>query len=253
MRTTFAACICVTAAALGAAGACAQGSLEIIPLRHRTLEQVLPVLRPLLEPGGVLTGRSNQLIVRTSPQNLAQIRAALAAIDTPLRRLQISVRFDDASESHEREIAARGVVRPGRSGGELRAFESGAAAGERVDQRLQVLEGGRAFIAVGQTRPLGGAAPAVQDLATGFVVVPRLAGNRVNLDISPQRETPAATPGSVRTQRLATTVNARLGEWVELGGTSSAGAAATGGILASGARRSASSSRVWVKVEEVGP
>jgi len=30
-------------------------------------------------------------------------------------------------------------------------------------------------------------------------------------------------------------------------------AAATGGILSSGVRRSASSSRVWVKVEEVGP
>jgi len=35
-----------------APAALAQGTLEVIPLRHRTVEQVLPVLRPLLEPGG---------------------------------------------------------------------------------------------------------------------------------------------------------------------------------------------------------
>jgi hypothetical protein len=27
-----------------------QGSLEVIPLRHRTADQVLPALRPLMEP-----------------------------------------------------------------------------------------------------------------------------------------------------------------------------------------------------------
>jgi len=29
-----------------------QGTLEVIPLRHRTADQVIPILRPLLEPGG---------------------------------------------------------------------------------------------------------------------------------------------------------------------------------------------------------
>ena len=42
----------------------AQGTLEVIPLRHRTVEQVLTVLRPLLEPGGAMSGQSNQLTVR---------------------------------------------------------------------------------------------------------------------------------------------------------------------------------------------
>ena len=35
---------------------------EVISLRHRTAEQVIPVLRPLLEPGGALSGQYNQLI-----------------------------------------------------------------------------------------------------------------------------------------------------------------------------------------------
>ena len=252
MRPGLAVCICLAAAALGAASARAQGSLEIIPLRHRTPEQVLPVLRPLLEPGGVLTARSNQLLVRTSPRNLEQIKAALAAIDAPLRRLQISVRFDDAFKSQEQGIAARGVLQPGGSRIELRGRDSGAAADERVDQRIQVLEGGRAYIATGETRPLGGVS-GVQDLATGFVVVPRVAGNRVVLEINPQRETPAGAAGYARTQRISTTVSARPGEWVELGGTRSANSAESGGVLSSASRHGADSRRVWVKVEEIGP
>lgn len=226
MRPSFAAWITAAALALAAAGVRAQGSLEIIPLRHRTPQQVLPVLRSLLEPGGVLSASANQLIVRTSPKNLEQIKSALAAIDAPLRRLLISVRFSNASEFAAREVEARGALRPGGSRVELRAIDSGAAAEERVDQSVQVLEGSRATIALGQLRPLGGGVGEMQEIATGFTVVPRLAGKRVLLDID--------------SRNVATTVNARLGEWVELGGVDSAGIVS--------ARRS-----VWLKVEEIGP
>jgi hypothetical protein len=226
MRPFFAAWIAAVALALGAVGARAQASLEIIPLRHRTPEQVLPVLRPLLEPGGVLSAGSNQLIVRTSPRNLEQIESALAAIDTPLRRLLISVRFGNATEFAARDVEVRSALRPGGSGAELRAIDSGAAADERVDQRVQVLEGGRATIAVGQLRPLGAGTGEMQEIATGFTVVPRVAGQRVLLDID--------------SQNVATTVAAALGQWVEIGGVDSAGIVSE-------------SRRVWLKVEEIGP
>src|SRR2546425_5445680 len=94
----------------------AQQALEIIPLRHRTVDQVLPALQPLVEPGGVLTGQSGQLIVRTSPANLAEIKRALEAIDRPLRRLQISVRFDDSLEA-----ASQGIEASGRIGGDRKS------------------------------------------------------------------------------------------------------------------------------------
>ena len=87
--------------ALGLAITCATGhclaqySLEIIPLKHSTVEQVLPALRPLVEPGGTLAGQQGQLFLRTSPANVAEIRRALDVIDRPLRRLQISVRSEE--------------------------------------------------------------------------------------------------------------------------------------------------------------
>jgi len=182
----------------------AQGALEVITLQHRTADQVIPVLQPLLDAGGALSGQYNQLIVRTSPANLAQIRQVLASIDRPQRRLSISVRFDSVRDT------AR------------------SAQDEQVDQRLQVLEGGQAYISAGETRPYAQA-------NSGFSVVPRVSGDTVSLEIAAQQEA-FARGGAIRGQQASSTVSGRLGEWLELGGTSSAAAA---------------SRRIWVKVEEL--
>ena len=98
-----------------------QHALEVIPLRHSTAEQVLPALRPLLEPGGMLTGQYAQLIVRASPANLEEIRRALDALDRPRRRLQISVRFDEAGEQAWRSVEAGGRISNRGSEVEVRA------------------------------------------------------------------------------------------------------------------------------------
>jgi hypothetical protein len=211
----------------------AQASLEVIDLRHTTAEQVLPALRPLLEPGGVLTGQRSQLIVRTSPANLAELRRALETLDAPARRLVIAVRFAGESLAERSELAVG--VRGGRI--EARARHEQSAGAERVDQRIQVLEGRRAHIATGASRPLQlRDGSVIQDLATGFDVIPRLVGDTVLLEIAPQRAV-AGRDGRVQVQRAASTIRARLGEWAEL-----ADIEATG-----------SSRRIWVRVDEVRP
>jgi hypothetical protein len=245
----------------------AQNTLEIIPLRHRTVDQVLPVLRPLLEPGGALSGQSNQLIVRTSPRNLAEIKAALDAIDTPSRRLLVSVRFDDAQSTSREAITAAGTITSGDgSRVTLRAGRSDASLEERVDQRVQVLEGGRAYISTGTSRPLrerqvvrtpGGTVTSetttIQELATGFEVVPHVSGGNVILDIDPQRETPGALPGRVRGERIVTTASGRLGEWFEIGAAVERSAGDARGVLSSRAARTGAGRHIWVKVEEIRP
>ena len=243
----------------------AQGTLEVIQLRHRTAEQVIPVLQPLLEPGGAMSGQLNQLIVRTSAGNLAQIRAALDAIDRPQRRLTISVRFDSAQEATRRDV--QGAVRissEGNSSAAVRVGDAHSRQDERVDQRIQVLEGGRATIAAGQSRPVRmrqviqtPSGPVVretteiQGAATGFDVVPRLAGAEVILEIAPQRENfVPGRSGAIQSERIESTVRGRLGEWIELGGASSASSRSEGAILSSRERTMTGDRRVWVKVEE---
>jgi type II secretory pathway component GspD/PulD (secretin) len=232
--------------------ALAQGELEMIALRHRTPDQLIPALRPLVEPGGVLTAHGNQLIVRASRANIAEIKAALAALDTPARRYVIHVRFAHAAEEDRRALDARAQAQSGRARVDVRIADSRAAADTRADQSIQVLEGGRAMIATGSSQPLGRRhAYSTQDLQSGFEVVPRASGDGVALEVRQQRETPGAAPGAVEAQRLATTIHARLGEWVELGG---AGASRDDrGIVSSAQTRTSEDRRIWIKVEEIRP
>ena len=116
-----------------------------------------------------------------------------------------------------------------------------------------VLEGGRAFIAEGTSRPLQMRdGVLIQDISTGFEVVPRVAGNEVTLEVAPQRQSPGAA-GSVRTLGSATTVRARLGEWVALAGIDEALVREDRGLASRSRRGGESSRRIWVKVEEVRP
>src|SRR3954468_17155311 len=185
--------------------AIAENELQIITLRHRTAEQVLPGLRPLLEPGATLTGQGIQLLVRTSPENLADLRLALDLLDAPQRRLLISVRFDDARDSASRSLGASGRIGSGDSQVEIRAQEAPSQAAERVDQRVQAHDGGRAMIYTGASRPLrqrqyiqtpagvvSQEVTVVQELTSGFEVIPRVAGDRVQVEVAQQRETAAS-------------------------------------------------------------
>lgn len=237
----------------------------MIPLRHRTAEQVIPILRPLLDPGGALSGQFNQLIVRTNPSNLAQIRSVLASIDQPARRLMISVRFD--SLENRAASGVEGDVRLSNRGSSanVRIEDSRSASNERVDQRIQVLEGGRALISSGESRPLpqrqvirtpGGGTVirdtvVMQDAATGYEVVPRVAGGNVTLDVAQQRQNFTGAPGAIQSDRVASTVSGRLGDWIELGGADVASSRQGSGILSSREASSGGSRRVWVKVEEL--
>lgn len=231
---------------LVAPAALAQGTLEVISLRHRTADQVIPLLRPLLESGGALSGQYNQLIVRTSPANLEQIRAALDAIDQPLRRLTISVRFDNTQDTARSGVQTDARISNRGSSADIRIQDSRSALDERVDQRMQVLEGGQATISTGEARIYGQA-------GTGFAVVPRISGGNVFLDIAAQQEAFTAgrnTGGAIQGRHAVSTVSGRLGEWIELGGADSASTRADSGILSSRERTTSGSSRIWVKVEE---
>jgi type II secretory pathway component GspD/PulD (secretin) len=232
------------ALALAAAPAFGQDALEVISLRHRTADQVIPVLRPLLDPGGVLSGQYSSLIVRTNPNNLAQIRAALDALDRPLRRLVISVRFDNAQQSARIGVEADTRITNRGSSANVRIEDSRSSRGEQVDQRIQVLEGGQATIATGEARTFAQA-------DTGIAVLPRVSGNNVTLDIRAQQET-FSRGGAIQGERAVSTVSGRLGEWIDLGGVTTSSARSETGILSSRDRTASGERHIWVKIEEVG-
>ncbi|MEO1765804.1 secretin N-terminal domain-containing protein [Thiobacter aerophilum] len=243
------------------AAAWAEARLEVIPLQWRSAEQVIPVIQSLVGPDGVVTGMQNKLIVRTTPERLAQIRQLLASLDSAPRRLMISVRMGGSATGEDMGAAVAGEIGPAQ--GVKAQVWSNRAQGERQDeQRLQVLEGNSAFIRTGTavpfrrqvvTRDAWGRTVVQEttdyrDVDTGFEVVPRLAGDRVFLDIHPRRSR-LVDDRSVAVEAAATTVSGRLGEWIELGGVNVTSEGDAGGIAYSTRGRDALAFSMRVKVE----
>ena len=259
--------------------------VEVIGLNHRPAEDVAAILEPLAGPGGVVTAARGKLLVRATPAALAQIRKALAEIDVPARPLWITVKqsLDRSSTGSGADVSGGVTV-----GGNTRVTEStsaGTPAGVTVErharrstvtgafgqgsaqessegtQRLQVLEGGRAFIRVGRTVPVAQAtiveAPsgpvavagtAYPEADEGFYVIPRLSGDLVTLEVETAADR-VDYSGTMNVQRLRTTVSGRLGEWISLGSASRTEEGRESGVLATGRRQVSEERSVLLKVE----
>jgi len=233
----------------------ASAELEVFTLRYRSAEKALPVVQPMLEQGGAVSAMDGRLIVRTSTENLAEIRQLLSVLDTPLRRLKITVLQDVDSETAQRMLGASGSVGIGNArigmggaqggnsgagmtverGGDRFTLNGNVAQGRETDHKMQtvrVVEGGRAHIQVGQAVPVlqrqtiqvGGQVQIVEtaqlrEANSGFDVVPRLQGERVTLEVQAQNDrlNPNAADGSAQIQQVKTTISGRLGEWLPVG------------------------------------
>jgi type II secretory pathway component GspD/PulD (secretin) len=259
--------------------------LEVIDLKYRSADQIVPMLKPLLAPGGTISSLQNRVIVRTTPQNLAELRKVLDAVDNKPKRLVISVRQEMAQASaasgaevsgsigtegvrvtiprSRKKQGATGEVRKGDDVARAQVFSSQSSATNNGVQTVQVLEGNEALISVGQSVPVRSRSVTrspqgtqtsesveYRDADTGFRVRPRLHGDQVTLEISTRNDA-LANPGSqtLNIQRVDTVVTGRLGAWMEFGGIDQSRTQTENSTLS---RRSGSASderKVFLKVD----
>jgi hypothetical protein len=281
----------LTAALAGLVAALAlaqQSVLEVITLKYRTADQIIPLLEPFIDRNGSLSGMQNQLIVRTSPANLAELRKIIDQVDARPRQLLVTVRqdVDLATARREAELSGRvgigdsaGIAVPGSrgrneglvvQGGSGNTFVRGritardVVASDANTQRVQVLEGNVAFIRIGQSVPVPSRqvvqtpygtqvveSTQFRDLNTGFQVLPRVAGDIVTVEINPQRERPGRYPGTANVQGVSTVVSAPLGEWMEIGGTSATGSMQSSGNLGQRSDTGTERRSVLLMVQEI--
>lgn len=267
------------------AGAVGADDIELIQLHNQPAEQLVPVLRPLLDPAGTLTGTGFQLIVRTSPENLAQLKRVIAQLDTAPRQLLVSVFQGDERSLREAstrlgvdyrggdvEVRAGQPGAPGGIGGRVTAGDlgvSGSVRSTRVDvsdkpvQQLRVLEGSDGYIETGQSLPFFSGrvwkrpGPDIvesridyRDVTTGFYVRPRVAGDEVILEINPHRNTLSdARGGAIDTRSAATTVRGALGQWIEIGGADTDTTRAGSTLGGHYETREKASTRLWIRAD----
>jgi hypothetical protein len=231
--------------------------LEIIELRSRLPEELIPILEPLVGPDGTIVGAQHALFVRASPDRLADIRRALAELDRPARSLLIQVwqgsnrhasggRLGARVDETWRSGDTRGRVRigpPGPTGTQVIASAGGGRARRDLTQEVRALDGHPTYISIGYEQPMpyreleahpGGAlvrqGQEYWRVESGFTVIPRVLGDRVILEIGARSATPAGR-GAVETGILSSRIEGRIGDWIPIGAGRDSGRARSGGLL----------------------
>lgn len=263
-------------------------ALETIQLHYRTAEELLPILQPLVPAGAAISGTGDMLLVRADAATVAQLRAAVANLDRAPRQLLITVGQVTGTQGGGTTVRGSGTISTGdvqvgvnqppgsTTGGKVMVRSGTASDGLRDVASVRALEGRETYIALGQSRPFtsttvtqSGMYPPVvsqsteyRDVQSGFYATPRLNGDRVTLEISPrQQRMTDSQPGNrnnnvthggvVAGGSITTTVSGRLGEWIEIGGASTAHDGNQRGVVTWGTRTDLTQYSAWVKVDEL--
>jgi type II secretory pathway component GspD/PulD (secretin) len=250
--------------------------IEVIELKARPLEEILPVIQPFAGADGTVTGMGNKLLIKASPARVEEIRQLLLSLDRPPQRLLITVgsQADVTGSSSGYRAGADikagdsrvSVNSPGHtvdsSRAHLRLHDSNVQGAQTSRYQVQALEGRPAYINSGTRIPLqttqryyDRGVPTVQrstqlqDVTSGFDVVPRLQGGEVTLEIVQHDDKPGQRRGVIDTQSAGTVVRGRLGEWLELGGVDTSGSNREGGLGQSVNSQQSNIRDIRVKVE----
>jgi len=250
--------------------------IEVIELKSRPLDEILPVIQPFIGADGTVTGMGNNLIIKASPARVKEIRQLLVNLDRPPRRLVITVGNQDDVTRSSSGYRARANIKAGdsrfsinspgypvdSSRAHVRLHDSNVQQAQTSRSRVQALEGRPAYINSGTRIPFqttagyyDGGVPYAQrstqwqDVTSGFYVVPRLQGDEVTLEIMQHANKPGQRRGVINTQGIGTVVRGRLGEWVELGGVDTSSSNREGGLGRSVNSQGSNSQGIQVKVE----
>lgn len=251
---------------------------KIISLQHRFANDLLPVIQPLVGEEGTVSAMQNNLIIRANPKNMAEIEQIISTLDTPRQNLKITVSRNSSQSLQRNNTAISGRKRIGNvtvetgefSGGSRRVMRDGVAvniesqrnsSNTNNQQFIQVLDGEKAFISVGQSIPytqewisLAGRyvhtrrTTELISIDTGFAVRPRAIGDLIELEVTP-RFSQINQGGAIEFETLSTVIRSKRGEWLDLGSIMQQKDDVSQAILSWQSNDLSSSSQLLIKVE----
>ena len=250
--------------------------IEVIELQYRTVEELVPVVRPLLDAGDSVTGMGNNLVLKAPAERIRQVRQLLVQLDRPPQRLLITVGNEGEVARSSRGYTSSADIKsgdgqisinsPGRPVDEtsvrIRLHDRATQRSSTSGYQVQALEGRPAYISSGVRVPVSGVeryyhngipyerrTTQLQDVSGGFYVVPRLQGDSVTLEILQHDDRLTRRPGVLSTQSTGTVVRGRLGEWLQLGGIDTTADSSQGGLGRSVSGQDSELRQISVKVD----
>lgn len=224
----------------------AETEFKIITLQHRFASDLLPAVEQMIDEQGSANAIDNQLILRTTPERMRDIKALVSKMDTARINRRITISTSSSLQSEQTEIAARGTAKVGKitvSNDRRSRFNTGRVEVEQnsrdihqtSQQFISVTDGERAYIRTGQIIPFTQEWITLtrryvqverftdwREISTGFAVQPRTIGDsatgQIELEITP-RIARTDGQGILDFEELSTVVRTSLGAWVDLGGT----------------------------------
>ena len=257
--------------------------IETIELHYRPTEEIIPLVTPMLDSDASITGTGYKLIIKSSPENIEQIKTLVTELDVDPTQLLIHVAINDKQQMQDSGASVNvqatnqgssisiGNDRPTPASGgtpgtdsrikyDARIFDNTQTRDQPVSQVVRVSEGYWATIQMGQSIPVttrlrnpdGTVTETVnwQNVTRGFRVMPRTNGDQVTLTIMPHNDSfNPATPGRVNTSGMETTLTGKIGQWIHIGGTQEIIANDTSGISYRTRVRDSNQNQIWLKVE----
>lgn len=246
--------------------------LQTITLKHRFADDLLPIVEPMVGPQGTATGMNNLLFIRTTPDRMAEIERVVAQLDVQRRNIRIEVSHASDMQRGDKRLSASGRGRVGdtevvvgdspgrRQGGRVEVDQGSSQVRRQGSQFITVMDGGDAFIKVGQSVPYTQQwavftrryaniqqTTEFQDITTGFAVSPRYIGDQVEVEITPRIARPGRD-GAIDFETLSTTVRVQPGEWFDLGGIMVGSDEVSRAILQTGSSTINESSSLMIRV-----
>jgi Bacterial type II and III secretion system protein/Bacterial type II/III secretion system short domain len=228
----------------------AETEFKIFSLQHRFANDLLPIVEPMVGPDGTANAIDSQLIIRASPQRMQEIAALVAQMDAARVNRKITVNTSNNMQTQRESVEASGSTKVGKvtvsndrrtqnsnrpNSGRVEIENNNSNTRQTSNQFINVLDGERAFIRVGQLVPFTQEWVTItrryiqvdrftdwREVATGFAVRPRTIANaenkQVELEITP-RIAKLNNQGYIDFEELTTVIRTSLGSWVDIGGT----------------------------------
>ncbi|MEM7304621.1 MAG: hypothetical protein AAF372_03745, partial [Pseudomonadota bacterium] len=140
------------------------GSIHYYDLTQRTADEVIPLIKPFLEPGEAISGEGYQLFIKATPSRANDLEGMIANIDQSLETFKISVSNDQNLLRQQNSVSGSAKIEGGDttiqvgkhrnkdSSVEIRAESSQINNQSNQVQYLQVQEGKSAFISTANLR-----------------------------------------------------------------------------------------------------
>lgn len=272
------------------AGSIMADSIKVIDLKNRPAAELIPIIKPMLDPDSTVSGQGFKLIIRGSDQNIEQIQQLISQLDTEAKQLLISV-----FQGNDRDLQAMGVsagarynngntsvqigntaspgagssVRygTGDSSAQGNAYQTHGNLKDSPIYTLRVSDGNPGHIQTGKSIPVysagvwtgrwrgAGAAAGnteYKDVQSGFYVLPRTHGDQITMEINPEKEALSRTGDQViKKQNASTIVTGKLGEWIQIGGVNTQAQRNTRSTGMSVSTQSQDNASIWIKAEVV--